>query len=252
MDLVSIVSVLLISLVGSLTLYWLTLRLRLGKEAALRPLEGYAALRIQSGKAVEQGRGVHFSLGRGALSGQSAATSTAALSALDYLTEDGCASDAPPLITAGDGTLFVAGQDSLRGAYEDASRIEDYQPNLVQFLSAEQFSMTYAAGASDAVNRGDLGSNLMLGRFGAEIAIVTESADRLDMEQVIGSDDPTALAVATAVTDKVLIGEEVLAAGAYLERKPAQIASVQLQDIFRVIAIVSILLAALFNIVVTQ
>ncbi len=146
----------------------------------------------------------------------------------------------------------MAGQDSLRGAYDNASRMEDYQPNLVQFLSGEQFSMTYAAGASDAVNRGELGSNLMLGRFGPEIAIVTESADRLDMEQVIGSDDPAALALATAVTDKVLLGEEVFAAGAYLKRKPAQIASVQLQDIFRVIAIVSILLAALFNFVVNQ
>lgn len=252
MDLVSIVSVLLISLVGGIILYWLTLRLRLGKEAVLRPLDGYAALRIQSGKAVEQGRGVHFSLGRGALSGQAAATSISALSALDYLTEDGCASDAPPLITAGDGTLFVAGQDSLRGAYDDASRMEDYQPNLVQFLSAEQFSMTYAAGASAAVNMGDLGSNLMLGRIGPEIAIVTEAAERLKMEQVIGTDDPTALAVATVVTDKVLLGEELLAAGAYLERKPAQIASVQLQDIIRVTAIVIILLAALFNLIVSQ
>ena len=145
----------------------------------------------------------------------------------------------------------MAGQDSLRGAYGDASRLEDYQPNLVHFLSAEQFPMTYAAGASEAVNRGDMGSNLMLGRFGAEIAIVTEAADRLDMEQVIGSDDPTAMAVATVASNKVLLGEELLAAGAYLERKPAQIASIQLQDIFRVIAVVGILLAALFNFVVS-
>lgn len=252
MDLVSVVFVLFIALAGSLALYLLTLRLRLGREAAFRPLAGFSDLRIQSGKAVEQGRGVHFSLGRGALSGQAAATSSAALTALDYLTEDGCASDAPPLTTAGDGTLFVAGQDSLRGAYATANRIEDYQPNLVHFLSADQFSMTYAAGASIVVNRGELGSNLMLGRFGPEIVVVTESAERFNMEQVIGSDDPAALAVATAVTDKVLLGEELLAAGAYLKGKPAQIASLQLQDILRVIAIASILFAAIFNFVVSQ
>jgi hypothetical protein len=230
MDQVSIVVTLLIVVVGSVALYLLTRLVRLGRSVAFRPLAGFAALRSQSGKAVEQGRGVHFSLGRGSLAGKAAVTSTAALSALDYLTEDGCASDAPPLTTAGASTLFIAGQDSLRSTYEEAGRSEDYQPNLVHFISAEQFAMTYAAGTSDTVNREDLGSN--------------------QMEQVIGSDDPEALAVATLATDKILLGEELFAVGAYLKQEAAQLASLQFQDILRVIVIVAILLATLFNIVV--
>lgn len=250
MDQVSIVITLLIVLVGSMVLYLLTRLIRLGRSVAFRPLKGFTALRSQSGKAVEQGRGVHFSIGRGSLAGKATVTSTAALSALDYLTEDGCASDAPPLTTAGASTLFIAGQDSLRSAYEEADRSEDYQPNLVHFISSEQFAMTYAAGASDAVNRGDLGSNIILGRLGSEIVVITEAAERSRMEQVIGSDEPEALAVATLATDKILLGEELFAVGAYLKQEAAQLASLQFQDILRVIIIVAILLAALFNIVV--
>jgi hypothetical protein len=58
---------------------------------------------------------------------------------------------------------------------------------------------------------------------------------------VIGTDNPGALAVAAAVTDHLLIGEELFAAGAYLEGKPAQVASLQLQDLLRLIIILAIL-----------
>ena len=61
---------------------------------------------------------------------------------------------------------------------------------------------------------------------------------------------PTSLAVAAAVTEDLLLGEEMFAAGAYLHGEPAQIASLQLQDILRVIAIAGLLLAALINLVV--
>ena len=100
------------------------------------------------------------------------------------------------------------------------------------------------------VSQGKLESNMLIGRFGAEIAILAEAAEREGMDQVIGSDDPTALAIAVLATDKVLLGEELFAAGAYLHGEPAQIASLQLQDILRVLAIVGILLVALINLVV--
>ena len=207
-------------------------------------------MKTQSGRAVESGRGAHVSLGRASLGGPGSPTSIAALAALDYLTEDGCASDVPPLTTSGDGTLMLAAQDSLRGAFNSAGRPAEYEPNLAQFIAAPDFATAYAAGASDVVNSEKLGSNLLLGHFGPEVAIIAEAGERKELQQVIGSDDPTALALAVTATDNVLLGEELFVAGAYLQGDPAQVASLQLQDVMRVIAIVGILLAALFNIVV--
>jgi hypothetical protein len=110
--------------------------------------------------------------------------------------------------------------------------------------------MAYAAGASEIISRGDLGGNVMMGRFGSEIAIMTEAAHREEMQQLIGSDNLEALAVATAVTRNVLIGEEHLAAGAYLEDKAYQVASLQVQDIYRYLAATGILLIAIYHLVV--
>jgi hypothetical protein len=97
------------------------------------------------------------------------------------------------------------------------------------------------------MNRGDLGSNVLLGRFGSEIAIMAEAGQRLGLEQVIGSDDPQAMAIGLVVTDTVLIGEELFAAGAYLQSRPAFLASLQLQDVLRVAVIVILLLVALLD-----
>lgn len=250
MALFSAAPILIIILVCAGLLYWLSYRVRSGRSVNLRPLNGYEALRAQRAKSVETGRGVHFSVGRANLSGSANPTSIAALSSFDYIATDACASDVPPKTTTGDGSLLLVAQDSLRAAYDAVGRQQDYSTQMAQYIAAENQPMTYAAGTSDIVNRGNLGGNLMIGRFGAEIAIVTESAEREGMEQVVGSDDPTAMALAVVATDKVLLGEEVFVSGAYLHGEPAQLASIQLQDILRVLAIVGILLATLFYLVV--
>jgi len=107
--------------------------------------------------------------------------------------------------------------------------------------------MSYAGGVSDTLNRGDLGSSVLLGRFGSEITIMAEAGQRRGLEQVIGSDDPQAMAIGVAVSDKTLIGEELFAAGAYLQSEPAFLASLQLQDVLRVAVIVIVLLVALLD-----
>ncbi len=250
MDKVSIVAVLIITVVGVIVLHWLRFRVRRGRQVGLRPLPGFTALKSQSGRAVETGRGAHFSLGRGSLVTSASPVSIASLTALDYLTEDGCASDVPPLITSGDGTLHLAAQDSLRGAFKKARRSDEYKPAMARFLASNEFSSAYATGATDVINSEQLGSNLLIGRYGPELTIIAEAGIRNELQQVIGTDDPTAMALAMATTDKVLLGEELYAAGAYLKGEPAQLATLLLQDIFRIIAIIGILLAAIINLVV--
>lgn len=250
MNLVTSALILMLIIISAGLLYWLSARVEAGRRVYLRKLVGFEALRAQSAKSIETGKSVHLSVGRADLAGQASQTSISALTALDYVAEDACASDVPPMTTCGDGTLMIAAQDSLRAAYEAAGRRIDYSPITVQYIAAQNQPMTYAAGASDIINRADPGSNIMIGRFGAELAIVAESAERGELEQVLGSDDPTAMAIASVISDKVLLGEEVFVSGAYLQGLPSQLASIQLQDILRAIAIAGTLLAALFYLVV--
>ncbi len=215
--------------------------------AALRPLSAIAALDDRLGEAIESGRQVHVSLGQGGLTGTAAPTSVAAAHILTHLAQEGSASGAAPLATVGEGALLPLAQESLRRAHDEVGRIRDYKPSMAQFVAAETEPYAFAGGVASVMQQNNVGGNVMVGRFGPEIAIIAETAARQNINQVIGTDDPSALAAATAVTGDLLVGEELFAADAYLEGSPSQIASLQVQDILRAVIAAVILILALVN-----
>lgn len=235
---------LIVIVVVALLLLIFTRRQRNGRSTAIRPLPACNSLSNQVGEAIESGQQLQVSLGQASLVGAANPTSIAAIHILDYLAKDGCASGTPPMTTVGDGTLLPIAQDSLRQAHKAAGRLNEYKPAMTQFLAADSDAYAYAGGIAAILQQGKTSSNLLVGRFGPELAIPAEIAARKNMEQVIGTDDPSALAVATAVTDNVLIGEELFAAGAYLENKPSQAAGLQVQDLLRWLIILTILALA--------
>ncbi len=218
-------------------------------NVSLRDIKAYESLQKQVAKSVESGRDIHFSVGRGSLEKVTNPASLASLSVLESLSKEASANNQPPAITSGDGTLFVASQDMLRGAYEESGRLADYPSQASQFIAPDSSPLTYGAGISDIINQGEYGSNLILGHVGSKLALITEAAERENMTQIIGSDDLIAQAVALTVTDDVLLGEELYAAAAYLQKEPSHIASLQLQDILRIFAALSILVAAIIALI---
>lgn len=248
MELSNLLILLFIALVGA-GLFVLARRVQKGATVQLRPHIGYNALQKQVGRAVESGQRMHISLGRGNLASATNASSAAALIMLDQLAEGSCASSMPPTITTGDGTMLLAGQDHLREAFTQARRATEFQPGLVQLQASETFPIAYAAGVNHVIHRETPGSNVLIGRFGAEIALMTEAGEREQADQLISTDDPTALAIAYPVTAQLMIGEEHLAAGAYVQGKPAHIASLQLQDFLRWLVALALLLATFYSII---
>lgn len=220
---------------------------RTDRPVGLRPLRAFEALEKQVGRAVESGRHLHVTLGRAGLDGPAGPTSVAALQILDHLAEESCESGTPPEVTVGEGTLLPAAQDSLRRAYEAAGRGAEYHPTAVTFIADQPFRFTYAAGVGDAIAHGDTASTIAVGRFGSEIAFIAEASGRAEVDQIVGVDDPVAMAVATANTEDVLWGEELFAAGAYLRGGVAQIASLRAQDILRWLIIATILIVAVLR-----
>jgi hypothetical protein len=243
MELTNLIVLVFIGL-ASAGLFVLTSRVKRGNKVTLRPQTGYIALHKQVGRAVESGQPLHISLGRGNLAGPASPTSVAALTMLTHLAEGSCASGMPPTVTTGDGSLMITAQDRLRRAFQQAHRSQEFNLALVQNQSGDTFPLAYAAGANQLLHQQPIGSNILAGRFGSEIAFMTEAGERIQAEQIVSSDDPVALAVAYPVSDELIIGEEHLAAGAYLQNQPTQQASVQLQDILRLLVILAIILAA--------
>lgn len=243
-------SVLLIALIMGLLMLLLTRQQRRRlvelrpvelRPLELRPLRGYRALLNQVGRAVESGRQIHVGLGRGGLHQVSSPASLAALRTLENLAGKSSASTAPPFVTVNDGTLLLAAQDKVRQAYDAAGRTGELAPAPAQFMADSAYPFVYAAAANALIHSENVGSNILLGHFGVEIGIVCEAGSRRQVAQIVGSVDLEAVALAMAVTDDVLVGEEMLAAGAYLEGKPSQIASVQAQDVLRWVIALAVL-----------
>lgn len=204
-----------------------------GRNVAVRPLPALDGMHSQLGRAIESGSPLHITLGHADLTSQASPTSIAAIQVLDHLAEDGCANGAPPLVTVNEGTLLLAGQDSLRHAYQEIGRHGRYDPAQVQFLATETDPFVYAGGVAGLLRTDEVTGNMAVGRFGMELGLIAEAANNQQIDQILGTDDPTALAIATAFSANVLVGEEMLVAGYYVDESPNRLASLQLQDIIR-------------------
>ena len=220
-----------------------------GKTPALRPFSAHVALKGQVGRAVESASRLHISLGRGSLIGAASPVSLAGMSILDSLAKDGCANDTPPITTVGDGTLLPIADNHIRFASELSGGSNRLPSGTIQFVANQNDSFTYAGGVTSVMQQEKILGNILVGQFGQEIGIITEVAGRNQINQVIGSDDPLALAIATTATDDLMIGEELLASPAYFEGTSHQIASLQVQDVLRVIVGLAILGTAVYKLV---
>lgn len=234
MNLVINDSVLVIGLTALVTILFTLMARRARQTAAqLKPDSRYETLKKQAGRAIESGQRIHVGLGRASLHEAAVPASVAAQSTLNHIATASAQGDMMPVVTVGDATLLPIAEEALRSG-RTAARGEAPPLYTAEFIANNNAPLAYGAGSSYAIQRDDIGSNVLLGHFGAEMALMTEAGARAGVEQIVGSDNPVALAIATAYTENVLIGEEFLAADAYLDNKAVYTASLYVQNILRV------------------
>jgi len=219
--------------------------IKAGNKVYLRRIPSLDGLLHFVSRAVESGQKIHFSLGAGRLTDASAATTLAGLAVLDKIAERGCGSGAAPVVTVADPLVLFAAQDSLRQAYERAGRPKEFSPNQVELIAPQP--AIYAQGASMHLHPKETAANLMIGSFGLEALLLAEPGAQRNITQVAGTDDPQAMATLIAAVDAPIIGEEVYAIPAYLNRKPAHLASLRAQDMMRIGIVALILIATLLR-----
>ena len=90
-----------------------------------------------------------------------------------------------------------------------------------------------------------VGANLLVGRFGPELALVSQAAARHGQGLLAASDQLDGQAVAWAMADEPLIGEELYFAGAWLHPTPGNQAAVLMQDTLRWLLIAALVIMAI-------
>jgi hypothetical protein len=204
-----------------------------------REIPAYTRLKRAIGISVEDGTRLHISLGRGGLQTPHGAPALAGLAMLRHLTEQTSVSDEPPIVTSGTGDLAILSRDTLQAGYKAASAEDLYNPATGRLTGLTPYS--YVAGAIPAIRDEDVSANAFIGHFGSEVALLTDAADRANRMAIAAADDPAAQAVLYASVDDPLIGEELFAAGAYIDAGASHRASLQVQDILRWVIILILL-----------
>ena len=211
----------------------------------LRSIQAFSHFRRELDLAVEAGKRVHISLGRGNINDLQGGAAFIGLTILDRCARDASNSDRPPVTTSGDGLVTILSQDTLQSTYRSLATEQRYEPANARLTGLTP--MAYAVGAMPAIYDEHVSANILAGHFGAEIALLTEAGERSHSLIVAGSDSIPAQAVLFTTTDEPLLGEELYAAGAYLGAGAAHTASLSMQDILRWVLVVIILIGAIFK-----
>jgi hypothetical protein len=235
-----------IIVVGSLLLFQRRIEDGTG-SVRLRPIAAYEAVRKQLGMAMESGRRPFLTLGSGSLHSEAGPTSVASLRVLDEQVETTARGQLSPLVTVGAGTLLPLASHRLALAGDEHTRASSAPTPRAQFIADEASPFAYAAGTADIIQNENLQNSIAVGRFGTELALIGEAVSRAGMEQVMGSDEPAAIAIALANTENSLWGEEIFAAGAYLRGTSPLLAAARTQDVLRWLVTAALLITTVLH-----
>lgn len=214
--------------------------------ASFRKIEPINRLKRAIGMAVEDGSRLHVSLGCAQLTEPSNASSLVGLSTLYRVGQLTSTSDLPPICTTGSGSLLILSQDTLKCISVDTNTQAFYDPNHSSMTGATPFS--YAIGTMESIADCGVNGNVLIGNFGTEAGLLCETLDKARVS-VTGSDSITAQSIFFAATQDTLIGEELYALPAYLAANPTHQASLRVEDIFRVVIGVALIVGSVLTVV---
>ncbi|MFM8322400.1 MAG: DUF6754 domain-containing protein, partial [Chloroflexota bacterium] len=130
-------------------------------------------------------------------------------------------------------------------AFQAVNAEDQYDPHAGMLAGVTPFS--YAAGALPVVYDQQVSVNMLAGSFGAEAALIADAAERSGGASLGGSENLAAQAVLYALAQEPLVGEELYAAGAYTQVGAAHTASVQAQDVARLLLVLGMIIGALLR-----
>lgn len=209
---------------------------------SFRNIRAFSRIRRATSLVVEDGTRLHVSLGNGSILTPAGASALAGLILLRRLGEITSLSDRPPVATTGSGVLNLLAQDTLRTAHEAVAVDQTFEMNNARLTGFTP--LAYAAGVMPSIRDENISTNVLIGNFGPEVGLLTEAADRQNASVIAASDSLTAQAVLYASSSEPLVGEELFAAGAYIQAGAFHAASLVVQDILRWFIILALILGA--------
>jgi hypothetical protein len=219
-----------------------------GIKFEMKHLAGLDAIEEAVGRATEMGRPMVVNPGTDGLRG--GPVTIAGLSVLTYVSRLAAQKGTGIIIPVTNPEIIPVVHEIVKTSYMIEGVPEAFDPNnQIRWFGDNQWSMT--AGLQGIAEREKVVSNIMIGGFAAEAMMLAETFARVGAFQVGGLTNTFQIPFFVAACDYTLIGDEMLAAGAYLSGDPEQIATIAAEDIFKLffvgVIIVGMLLGLLGN-----
>ncbi len=205
----------------------------------IRAIPAYDTIPLLIGEAIEAGRPMHVSFGSAELGGNNTALTLASAELFYQVARRNLVGSS--ILTVSSSSALPLGYGTLRHAY--ASRPDRLSESGVRWYPSGDRSLAFAAALTAELRDERISGSVLVGSFGPELALVLEAAARRRQSAIAGSVDLAGQAVAYAMADQPLIGEELYVAGAYLGESATQYSSVVTLDLLRWLLILGILIA---------
>jgi len=228
-----IIGLLLLVLIFVLTLYFMTG----SRTPYIRRVLALDVIEEAVGRATEMGKPVLCSFGWGF--GGFDYWTMAGLSILSYVARLCAKNDTRLLVPTGGSTdsyiVRPMAVDIIKTAYEAEGKGEQFDEKDVPFMSGDQFAMGTGYAGMLIANRP--AAHIMTGSGGADVLMVGEVSNQVGALTIMTGTYMGNVAALACACDYIMIADEAIAAGAYLSREPAQLASIRVQDIYRFLTI---------------
>lgn len=234
--------IILLALCGVVLLF--ILLARRGMPLKIRTIAGLAAVDEAVGRATEMGRPMLYING---IQDMDDLQTVAGVTVLGRVAKTAAEYDAKIEVPTSRSLVMSAARETVQASYLTAGRSDSYNPDLIYYVTDEQFGFT--AYVSGLIVRDRPAACFYMGAFFAESLILAETGNSVGAIQIAGTAMPSQLPFFVAACDYTLIGEEFFAASAYLSGQPDQLGSLKGQDLGKIlVGVVLIVLVTLATI----
>ena len=225
-----------ILLVSACVIYFI-LAARRGRPMKVRRIAALEAIKDAVGRATEMGRSILFVPG---IQDMDNIQTVAGLTVLGNVSRTAAEYDAAIEVPTSRSLVMEAAREAVQASYLAAGRADAYNADAIRYITDEQFG--FVAYVSGRMVREKPAACFYMGCFFAESLILAETGNSIGAIQIAGTAESSQLPFFVAACDYTLIGEEFMAASAYLSGEPDQIGSLKGQDVAKAIAAIIIIL----------
>jgi len=211
----------------------------------MRPIPGLLAVEEAVGRATEMGKPIFYSPGYADVAGTTAPPTLAGLNLLAHVGRLAARYNTRLVVTVGHANTYALATEILRNSYIVEGKVDQFDIGNIYFTSDVQFA--YTAATVGLIQREKPATVFLTGYFAAEAIVLAEAAAATQSLSISGTTNYFQIPFFMAACDYTMIGEEFLAAGAFISNNPDLIGSVAGQDYVKILGILALLLGAVMK-----